>query len=136
MAARIREHDWSATSIGPISGWPPSLRTALDICLGSRHQLAIYWGPELVLLYNDAEIEALGGLHPGALGRPAREVLGEVWDVVGPMLQRVLERGEATWSEDQPLTFHPNGEPEERYFTWSYSPIPDLGNVGVGVCCS
>ena len=101
------------------------------MCLGSRHQLAIYWGPDLVLLYNDAEIGPMGALHPWALGRPACEVLAEFWDVVDPMFQRVLTLGESTWSEDQPLTFHRNGELEELYFTWSYSPIPDdVGGVG------
>jgi signal transduction histidine kinase/CheY-like chemotaxis protein len=130
MARRIQDLDWSST-LGSIDQWPRPLRTAVDMCLASRHQLAIYWGPELVLLYNDAEIEALGSLHPWALGRPAREVLAEFWDVVEPMFRRVLEQCEATWSEDQPLTFHRQGEPEQRYFTWSYSPIPDdLGGVG------
>ena len=131
MAARIRDLDWAQTPLGAVGQWPHTLRTAVDMCLGSLHQLAIYWGPELVLLYNDAEIEAIGNLHPWALGRPAREVLAEFWHVVEPMLQRVLEQGEATWSEDQPLTFHRQGALEERYFTWSYSPIPDdVGDVG------
>ena len=131
MAGRIRAFDWSSTPIGDSDSWPQSLRTAVGICLGSPHQLAIYWGPDLVLLYNDAEIEALGSLHPGALGRPAREVLAEVWDDVNPLLQRVLAHGEATTSRDEPLTFHRNGALEELYFTWSYSPLPDDdGEVG------
>ncbi len=131
MAGRIRAFDWSSTPIGDSDSWPQSLRTAVGICLGSPHQLAIYWGPDLVLLYNDAEIEALGSLHPDALGRPAREVLAEVWDDVNPLLQRVLAHGEATTSRDEPLTFHRNGALEELYFTWSYSPLPDDdGEVG------
>src|SRR5437868_1002974 len=85
MAGRIREHEWSKTPLGAVEQWSHTLRTAVDMCLGSRHQLAIYWGPDLVLLYNDAEIEAIGSLHPWALGRPAREVLAEFWDVVDPM---------------------------------------------------
>jgi signal transduction histidine kinase len=131
MAGRIRAFDWSSTPVGDSDSWPQSLRTAVGICLGSPHQLAIYWGPDLVLLYNDAEIEALGSLHPGALGRPAREVLAEVWDDVNPLLQRVLALGEATTSRDEPLTFHRHGALEELYFTWSYSPLPDDdGEVG------
>ena len=131
MADRIRAFDWSRSPIGDRESWPQSLRTAVSICLGSPHQLAIYWGPDLVLLYNDAEIEALGSLHPNALGRPAREVLAEIWDDVDPLLQRVLAHGEATTSRDEPLTFHRNGALEELYFTWSYSPIPDdEGEVG------
>jgi len=111
--------------------WPPSLKTMLNVCLHSRFQLAIYWGADLIFLYNDAEREVLGSLHPHALGKPAREVLVDMWDTVGPMLHRVLECGEATWSVDRPLMLDRYGFRETVYFTWSYSPIPnDAGSIG------
>jgi signal transduction histidine kinase len=130
MSARIRSFDWSSTPLGPIATWPESLRTALSICLRSRFQLAIYWGPELVLLYNDAERDVLGTLHPRALGRPASEVLADIWDVVGPRLRGVLTTGEATWSVDQALRLNRQGFMEEAFFTFSYSPIPDASRTG------
>jgi hypothetical protein len=105
MGARIRSFDWSSTPLGPISDWPSSLREAVSLCLRSRFQLAIYWGPQLVLLYNDAERDVLGALHPLALGRPAADVLADIWDVVGPMLHRVLSTGDATWSPAIQPTF-------------------------------
>ena len=54
LGARMRVTEWSATALGPISTWPQSLRSALSICIGSRFPIAIYWGRELALLYNDA----------------------------------------------------------------------------------
>src|SRR5262249_40007989 len=102
MGKRIRNFDWSSTPLGPISTWPSSLREAVSLCLLSRFQLAIYWGPRLVLLYNDAERDVLGAMHPHALGRPAAEVLADIWDVVGSMLHGVMATGEATWAVDQP----------------------------------
>jgi PAS domain S-box-containing protein len=130
MGARIRSFDWSSTPLGPIGEWPSSLREAVSLCLRSRFQLAIYWGPQLVLLYNDAERDVLGALHPHALGRPAAEVLADIWDVVGPMLHSVLATGDATWSEDQPLWINRHGFLEESFFTYSYSPIPDRDGIG------
>jgi PAS domain S-box-containing protein len=130
MGARIRSFDWSSTSLGPISAWPSSLREAVSICLRSRFQLAIYWGPQLVLLYNDAERDVLGAMHPGALGRPAAEILTDMWDVVGPLLQGVVATGEATWAVDQALRLNRHGFLEEAFFTYSYSPIPHGGGVG------
>jgi PAS domain S-box-containing protein len=130
MSGRIRSFDWLSTPLGPIATWPASLRTALSICLRSRFQLAIYWGPELVLLYNDAERDVLAALHPGALGKPAAEILADSWDVVGPMLHGVLATGEATWSVDQPLRINRQGFMEEAFFTFSYSPIPDGSRIG------
>jgi PAS domain S-box-containing protein len=130
MGARIRSFDWSSTPLGPIGEWPASLREAVSLCLRSRFQLAIYWGPQLTLLYNDAERDVLGALHPHALGRPATEILADMWDVVGPMLHGVLATGEATWSVDQPLPINRHGFLEEAFFTYSYSPIPDRGGIG------
>src|SRR5262249_24475670 len=130
MGARIRSFDWSSTPLGPIGEWPSSLREAVSICLRSRFQLAIYWGPQLVLLYNDAERDVLGALHPHALGRPAAEGLADMWDVVGPMLRDVLATGEATGQGDQRLPINRHGFLEEAFFTYSYSPIPDRGGVG------
>jgi signal transduction histidine kinase len=130
MGARIRSFDWPSTPLGPISEWPSSLREAVSLCLRSRFQLAIYWGPQLVLLYNDAERDVLGALHPLALGRPAAEVLADFWDVFGPMLHGVLTTGDATWSEDQSLRINRRGFLEESFFTYSCSPIPDRSSVG------
>jgi signal transduction histidine kinase len=91
--------------------------------LASRFQFAIYWGPELIFLYNDAEIPVLGDRHPTALGSPAKTLLSEMWDTVGPQLERVLAGGEATWDEDAPLLFRRHGRLEEVFFTYSYSPV-------------
>jgi PAS domain S-box-containing protein len=130
MGARIRSFDWSSTPLGPIGEWPSSLQDAVSLCLRSRFQLAIYWGPEFILLYNDAERDVLGALHPHALGRPAAEILADIWDVIGPMMDGVMTTGEATWSEDQLLRINRRGLLEDSFFTYSYSPIPDRGGIG------
>jgi hypothetical protein len=69
-------------------------------------------------------------MHPGALGRPAAEILADMWDVVGPMLHGVLATGEATWSVDQALRLNRHGFVEEAFFTYSYSPILEGESVG------
>ncbi len=130
MGARIQRFDWSATALGPISQWPSSLCEAVNLCLRSRFQLAIYWGPQLVLLYNDAERDILGTLHPAALGQPAAQFLSDNWDILGQMFQMVIATGQATWSEDQPLRINRRGFVEELFFTFSYSPIPDGETIG------
>ena len=131
MAGRVLAFDWRATPLGPIEGWPPSLRGAVATCLRSRFQMAVYWGPDLNCIYNDAERDILGGLHPQALGMPARALLRDSWKVVGPQLTAVMQRGGATWAEDQPLTFARHDALEVGYFTYSYSPIIDeRGDVG------
>src|SRR5205085_4281484 len=84
---------------------------------------AIYWGPELALLYNDAWSPIAGAKHPGALGRPARDVWPEIWDTIGPLFHHVRSTGEATRSKDQLLAMHRHGYTEECYFDYTFSPI-------------
>jgi signal transduction histidine kinase len=131
MARRVIEFSWSATPLGPIRDWEQSLRSAVAICMHSRFQMALYWGPDLNFIYNDAERGVIGQLHPRALGIPARELMRDAWDVVGPQLEAVMNGAGATWSEDQPLAFDRQGTVEVVYFTYSYSPIPsDDGGIG------
>ncbi len=129
----IANHDWTKSHLGPIATWPQSLKTALSICLCSKFPMGIWWGPEFVVFYNDAYIPIAGKLkHPMHLGRPAIEMWPEIWDVVGKLAANVFEDGTATWQEDLPLfMMRENGLPEERYFTFSFSPARDeIGAVG------
>ncbi|MGH2707517.1 MAG: GAF domain-containing sensor histidine kinase, partial [Actinomycetota bacterium] len=135
MAGRMRGFDWAATPVGPEKSWPQSLRIAVGIMLNSRYPMFIWWGRELVNLYNDAYMPMLGNRHPGALGKPARLIWSEIWDTIGPQTEAVLSEGRATWSEELLLVMERNQFLEETYFTYSYSPIPDdEGGVGSVFC--
>jgi len=132
MGQLMRSLDWSNTPLGPRESWPQSLRTTISICLSSRFPMLIWWGPELVMLYNDAYRPILGDTkHPQAMGQRGQECWPEIWDIIGPMLQDVINTGSATWSDNQMLPLERNGYPEECYFTFSYSPIRDeTGGIG------
>jgi PAS domain S-box-containing protein len=136
MGELIRGFDWAATSLGSPDRWPQSLRSAVSILLPSRAQICLFWGPELITIYNDAYRPALGMKHPRALGRPGREVWSEFWeDVLRPLLEGVLNTGEALWASDYPFFLERHGYPEETYFDISYDPVRDeSGGVG-GVFC-
>ena len=133
MGRRIREFDWSGTPLGPIDGWPQSLRSALSICLNSNFPIALYWGGDLVLLYNDEWSPIPGEKHPWALGRPAREAWPEIWHIIEPLFGRVMTTGEATRSRDQLLPMHRHGFTEECYFDYTFSPIRGEGGQVEGV---
>ena len=92
MSALMRAFDWSRTPLGPTGSWPRSLRTALSLCLASRFPMLIWWGPELMMLYNDAYRPILGTTkHPAALGQRGRECWPEIWHIIGPMLGKLTE---------------------------------------------
>jgi signal transduction histidine kinase/DNA-binding response OmpR family regulator len=135
MAALMRAKDWSSTPLGPPAGWDHSLRTVVRIMLTSRYAMWMGWGPELTFFYNDAYRPTLGAKHPWALGQPARQVWAEIWPAIGPRIDTVLQRGEATWDEGLLLFLERSGYPEETYHTFSYSPLPDdRGGIGGMLC--
>jgi PAS domain S-box-containing protein len=141
MGERIRSHGWSTHPLGPPEGWPLALRTAISLILNTGHPAYVFWGPELYCFYNDAYRPSIGPeRHPGSLGRPAREVWDEIWDIIGPQIDQVTSGGEATWHVDAlvPITRH--GRRDDAYWTYSYSPIHDEeaphGVGGVLVLCN
>lgn len=128
--------DWMSTPLGPVDGWPQSLRTATDILLASRFAMWMAWGPDLTFFCNAAYCrDTLGRKYPWALGRPASEVWAEIWTDIGPRIDSVLSTGEATWDEALMLILERSGYPEESYHTFSYSPLRDDDAQVVGMLC-
>lgn len=125
--------DWAATPLGPVEGWSPALRGALDIALNTGFPITLLWGPEAVLLYNESYVPILAEKHPRALGRPAREVFPEAWDLVGSTFRRVMDDDEAVYVEDALVPLVRHGFLSQEYFTFAYSPVhgPDGEVEGV-----
>ncbi|MFC4358411.1 GAF domain-containing protein [Halobium salinum] len=131
MAERIREFEWASTPLGPIDEWPPELRVAVDIMLGSDEAIGIYWGTDLILLYNDAAREQIGKKHPDALGRPAREVFPEAWETLASMHEQVMAGEGAVRVEEKYLPLERGETVEDVWFDSSFNPIPVAdGSIG------
>ncbi len=122
----IQSIDWRATSLGPMAEWPASLRAMVANMLHARQPMLLFWGPDLVQLYNDAFVPSFGhGKHPAAMGQPARECWQDAWPVIGAQIEAVMSRGEPAWHEDALVPIHRNGRLEEVFWTYSYSPAFD-----------
>jgi serine phosphatase RsbU (regulator of sigma subunit)/anti-sigma regulatory factor (Ser/Thr protein kinase) len=135
MERQIDDFDWAQTPLGPRAQWPATLRIMVGIALRTQFPMLIFWGRDLVQMYNDAFVPILGAKHPAALGQYARDCWPEIWDTVGPMLNGAFETGEAVWAEDLPLVLERHGYPEQTNFTFSYSQIGDASEDG-GVLCT
>ncbi|HBI18255.1 sensor histidine kinase [Sandaracinobacter neustonicus] len=121
MRARVDAFDWSSTPLGPREAWPAELKIIVRQILDSHFPKAIVWGPELITIHNDAFLPILGG-KPEALGRPFSEVWAEVWDEIGPIVDKAYA-GESTYIEDFPLSIDRSGVKEDVWFTFCYSPL-------------
>ena len=131
MGKLIREYDWSKTSLGPLSNWPISMKCALSMCITSNFAMVLWLGPEFLCLYNNTFRKYCGNKHPEYLGTPGRIYWHEIWDVIGPMIESVMNTAKATWMYDHLLVSNRWGYTEETYWTYSYSPI--LGQDGIYV---
>ena len=105
----------------------------MGICLNTRYPMCIYWGPEYVMLYNDAFRAIMGEKHPWGLGRPAREVGQENFGGVETRFAKVYNENEAIWSEDELFPYREGGRLKERYFNYTLSPIPGEGGATAGI---
>ncbi|TWW00382.1 ATP-binding protein [Chitinophaga pinensis] len=136
MGELIRSRDWSETPLGPVEAWPQSLKTCVRIMLTSQQPMFVWWGSDLINLYNDAYRSILGGKHPAVLGSPASEVWTEIWHEVGPRVDACMQQNVGTYDESLLLLMERNGYPEETYYTFSYSPVPgDKGGTS-GIICA
>lgn len=130
MGRLIREKDWSRTPLGPIEGWPQSLRTAVGICLASNFPIDIIWGPQAVQIYNDGYRPICGDKHPDSMGQGFRECWASAWDVIGPPFDNARS-GRSDFLVNERIFLDRHGYLEETSFTYSFSPIVDeSGEVG------
>jgi diguanylate cyclase (GGDEF)-like protein/PAS domain S-box-containing protein len=135
VGALMRAIDWSATSLGRPDTWPQSLASSVSICLNTRFPIALYWGPDYIVLYNDAWIAIQGDRHPWSLGRPARDVWPEAWDSIAPCFERALHHGETVSGEGQFFASARHGYVEECYFDYTISPVRGEAGRIVGIFC-
>ncbi len=136
MGERMRAIDWSRTALGAPESWPQSLKTCVRIVLTSRQPMFVWWGKELINLYNDAYRSIVGGKHPEALGQPASIVWREIWDQVGPRAAQTMSGDEGTYDEALLLIMERHGYQEETYYTFSYSPVPNDQGGTSGIICA
>src|SRR5215472_12020986 len=114
MADLTRSFDWAATPVGPVEQWPDALLTTVNIILQSRHPMFLWWGKELIQFYNDAYRPSIrADKHPKALGQRGIECWPEIWHIIGPQIEGVLERGEATKNEGQLFPMFRNSKNED-----------------------
>ncbi len=127
----MRSRDWLSTPLGPPEAWPQSLRTSVRILLNTQHPMFIWWGSELIQIYNDAYSRTMGPeRHPSALGQRGQECWAEIWPIIGPQIEQVMNGGGATWHENQLVPMTRFGKVENVYWTYGYSPIDEGNGIG------
>jgi len=132
MGPRMLEMDWARTALGPMAQWPHSLKTAAALVLNSPVPIVMLWGPDGIMIYNDAYSVFAGGRHPHLLGSPVLAGWPEVADFNRRVMEVGLSGGTLSF-RDEHLVLHRNGVPEDVWLNLDYSPIRDETGKPAGV---
>lgn len=132
MTDRIQDYDWSATSLGPAPAWPDCLKSTLSLMLSSPVPMSVLWGPEALLLYNDAYIAIAGDRHPASLGQSVYAAWPELAEFNRDMMRVCLDGG-SVHHTDLPLALHRPEGPRRLWLSVSCSPVRDGAGRPLGV---
>lgn len=123
--------DWNARTIGPPDTWPPLLKQSFDQILADARPIAIFWGEQYILLYNEAFSQLCGSIQTKLMGKP----IETAWPESGLKLKEIMITTAAhprTIVEDEWRSFMVKAEEdlvEELYIKWSLVPITDGDKV-------
>ena len=134
MGRRIRSYSWADTSLESPGTWPTALSTLVSVMLASNQAMFVVWGPEQLLLYNDAYSQILASKHPEALGRNFLDVWEEIRTDLTPIVEQAYA-GKPVHMDDIKLLMHRKGYPEEVHFSFSYTPVRDEAGHIAGIFC-
>jgi hypothetical protein len=126
-----RSIDWASTSLGPIGTWGSDLRQMCNLIMASPHPAAMYWGDDLIAIYNEAYIMLAGQKHPSLMGQSYSVAWSEIWEDVKDVFANARLTGEATMKDDDGLFLKRSNYLEETYFSWS---IVSSAQIPVSAC--
>ncbi|RVU14316.1 hybrid sensor histidine kinase/response regulator [Methylobacterium oryzihabitans] len=133
--ALIRATDWRATPLGPVAGWSLELRATVANIVNSPVAKVLMWGPDPVMLYNDAYRDIAGAKHPAAFGGRVHAVWPEIRDWNRARLEAGF-RGEPSSFRDHVLHLERAGRTDALVLDLFYTPVYEAdGHVG-GVMCT
>ena len=131
-ARLILAYPWETTSLGPIEDWPTVLKTTVALIMATPAPIVTLWGEDGYMIYNDPYRVFAGGRHPVLLGSKVREGWPEVADFNDNVMKVGLAGGTLSY-QDQELTLHRSGQPEQVWMNLDYSPVRDQDGQVAGV---
>jgi hypothetical protein len=105
MREMVQSFPWEKTPLGPKEGWDECLQQMCELTLTSPFPAAIWWGMDLVLIYNDAYAEMSTTKHPRIFGQKGMDAWSEIWDIIGPAFRECM-KGNPAFKHDGTYFIH------------------------------
>ena len=137
MAAWIRTHDWSATTLGPTKRWPQSLVAAVDIVLQMTVPAMLSWGSDAwgkdgVLINNDACLPLVRGRRTAGADQEPEESWPDS-EAFRSRMRKVRAEGTGlTCTDQQLLMTREDGSSQPAWFTVNFSPLHEENGCAAG----
>jgi PAS domain S-box-containing protein len=132
VAEIISAFDWSKTPLGPLQGWPTSIKTTVALMLRSPVPIVALFGEQGTMIYNDAYSGFAAARHPRLLGSAVREGWPEVADFNDNVMRVGLAGGTLSYREQELVLFR-SGRPERVSLNLDYSPVIGESGEPIGV---
>lgn len=129
----FRATDWSQTPLGDMASWSSGLRSSVKMTLSDTYPAILFWGKEAIMVYNEAYIQLLGGLHP-CMGKSARTSASDYWATLVPLIDHINATGTSLREHDVPLFINRHGFLEETYWSFQLLPVLDRNGRITGYC--
>ncbi|EFQ90281.1 hypothetical protein CFE70_006075 [Pyrenophora teres f. teres 0-1] len=120
----FRSVDWANTPLGPMQSWSSDLRCMANMVLSNTAPAVLFWGEQLIMLYNEPYIRLLSHLHP-CMGKSIRTEAPEHWISFEPIVQHIKVTGEPMAESDMLLFIDKDGFLEETHWCFQFVPISD-----------
>jgi signal transduction histidine kinase/CheY-like chemotaxis protein len=120
----FRSVNWADTPLGPLESWSSDLRCMANMVLSNKCPAVLFWGSDVVMLYNEHYIQLLGSLHP-CMGKSIRTEAPEHWLSFQPIVDHINATGESMAESDMLLFTERHGFLEETHWSFQFVPILD-----------
>jgi signal transduction histidine kinase len=120
----FRSVNWADTPLGPLESWSPDLRCIANMVLSNKCPTVLFWGDDVVMLYNEHYVQLLGSLHP-CMGKSIRTEAPEHWLSFQPIVDHINTTGESMAESDMLLFIDRHGFLEETHWSFQFVPILD-----------
>lgn len=130
---RIAGYPWHETPLGHISTWSVAHRLATSALGMNPNPRCLYWGPNVIAIYNEPAAPMFGNKHPSFFGKDPAEIWPETWPQTRPKVFKAMNEGKPSRNHELQLFLQRRGFMEEAFFDSVYLPLPGVDSEDNGV---
>ncbi|KAF2707300.1 hypothetical protein K504DRAFT_384535 [Pleomassaria siparia CBS 279.74] len=120
----FRATDWAHSKLGPLKDWGHTLRLFTRMLFADSRAACLWWGPDLVAIYNETYMPLAANIHPMLMGSTFDESYPDLWPGIAPYFDKARSTGRGVdYSASVCLMVERAGWREEAFFDGNFVPL-------------